>query len=289
MNSNSDALGPGFDTGTLIRPTQRKLVTCWMEEAGARTLILPRVWEELTTSHRASARFNAAAAWRAIAERPDAPFQWVAWTDEHERRAEEIRSRFTQACFPKHASDQIDLNSDAVIVSQALALGTDVLVTSDVNTIDHYEINLVVEQTLGMNAGFVVTLDDALQRVFRGGEAAQRLLVLALSTIAPAKAQRWSIDEAFAELNNLRAAMTGAGLRQTAIRLETRWEQCRDLAAALEEAQDRAEKSTALAFERMRAAWHRQGKPSVKDALLAPSARTDSLTPARGNASPALE
>ena len=170
MTLGSDALGPGFDTGTLIRPTQRKLVTCWMELAGTRMLMLPRVWEELTYSHPASVRFNAAAARKAIAEHPDAPFQWVAWTDENERQAEEIRSRFTQACFPRQASDQIELNSDAIIVSQALALGTDVLVTSDVNTIDHYEINLVVERALGMNAGFVVTLDDALQQFFNGGE-----------------------------------------------------------------------------------------------------------------------
>ena len=53
----------------------------------------------------------------------------------------------------------------------------------------------------------------------------------------------------------------GAGLRQTAIQLETRWEQCRDLAAALGESQGHAEKSTALAFERMCAAWHREGTP----------------------------
>ena len=47
MTLGNDVLGPGFDTGTLIRPTQRKLVTCWMELAGTRTLILPRVLEEL--------------------------------------------------------------------------------------------------------------------------------------------------------------------------------------------------------------------------------------------------
>ena len=261
MTPSDDVLGPGFDTGTLIRPTERKLVTCWMELAGARALILPKVWEELTRSHPASARFNAAAAWMAIAEHPGAPFRWVTWTDEHERLAEGIRRRFTQACFPKHAADQIELNNDAIVISQALALGTDVLVTSDVNTIDHYEINLVVEQALGMNTGFVVTLDDALQQVFRGGEAAHSLLMLALSTIAPARKQRWSIEEAFADLNDLRTAMIGAGLRRNAIRLETRWTQCRDLALALDEAQDRAEKSTALAFDRMRTAWHREGTP----------------------------
>ena len=43
---SDESLGPSFDTGTLIRPTQRKLVCRWMESAGLRTLILPQVWEE---------------------------------------------------------------------------------------------------------------------------------------------------------------------------------------------------------------------------------------------------
>ena len=29
-----DGLGPAFDTGTLSTPTSRKLVGCWMEQAG---------------------------------------------------------------------------------------------------------------------------------------------------------------------------------------------------------------------------------------------------------------
>ena len=253
-----EPLGPGFDAGTLIRPTQRKLVCRWMESAGARTLILPRVWEELTRRHPASKRYSAAKAWLTLAEYRDAPFRWVEWTDDHERTAEDIRSRFTQACFPAHAADQIDTNSDAVVISQALTLGTDVLVTTDVNTIDHYEINIVVERALGRNTGFVVTLDDALQRAFRGGEEAHQLLLLALTTIAPPRPETWSVDEAFAALHKLRDAMVGAGLRHTAIRLGTRWEQCRDLERALAEAQELAGRSNALRFERMRAAWHRE-------------------------------
>ena len=255
---SDESLGPGFDTGTLIRPTQRKLVCRWMESAGLRTLILPQVWEELTRHHPASRRYGAAQTWAKLAEYDDAPFRWVQWTDDQERTAEEIRSRFTQACFPLHAADQIDTNSDAVVISQALTLGTDVLVTTDVNTIDHHEINMVVERTLGRNTGFVVTLDDALQRAFRGGEEGHHLLLLALTTIAPPRPEAWGVDEAFADLGKLRTAMIGAGLRQTAVRLGTRWEQCRDLELALAETQELADRSNALRFERMRATWHRE-------------------------------
>ena len=43
-----DAIGPAFDAHTLSTPTPRKLVGCWMDQAGLRTLIVPQVWDELT-------------------------------------------------------------------------------------------------------------------------------------------------------------------------------------------------------------------------------------------------
>lgn len=48
MPAADDPIGPAFDTMTLSRPTARKLVGCWMDTAGTRTLVLPEVWRELT-------------------------------------------------------------------------------------------------------------------------------------------------------------------------------------------------------------------------------------------------
>jgi len=39
-----DPIGPAFDPYTLSTPTPRKLVGCWMDQAGLRTLIVPQVW-----------------------------------------------------------------------------------------------------------------------------------------------------------------------------------------------------------------------------------------------------
>ena len=259
---NDPAIGPGFDTCTLTRPTQRRLVTCWMEDAGIHTLMLPQVWRELTSAHPASSQFSAAQAWHRIRKMPDAPFRWVKWTDDLELAAEEIREHFTQACFPGIAADQMHSHGDAAIVSQALAMGTDILVTSDVSTIDHYEINTVAEKALGRNAGFVSTLDDALQSAFPSGEAAERMLIIALATIAPKLDEAWTLDQAYNDLNDLRKAMHGAGLAKTQLRLKTRWEQCRDLESALKEAQGMSDASTALRFERIRTRWHRENHPS---------------------------
>lgn len=75
---NGDALGPAFDTATLIRPTQRKLVGCWMESAGCATLILPEVWRELTRNAGSGPRFRAADAWVRLAELPGTDWDGTA-------------------------------------------------------------------------------------------------------------------------------------------------------------------------------------------------------------------
>ena len=143
-------------------------------------------------------------------------------------------------------------------MSQALAIGTDALVTGDIASIDHYEINDLVQMAWGRNAGFVTTVDDALLTAYAGGEGAELLLTLALATIAPQE-QDWPVDSAFEDLRKLRAALVDAGLPNVSERLNTRWEQAHDLADVLERSRDLAQESSALAFERLRTRWHRQG------------------------------
>lgn len=253
-----DGLGPAFDTGTLSTPTPRKLVGCWMEQAGRKTVIVPEVWRELTQSQGPAAREYPKTAWRRLAERQDSPFVLPNLSEEQEETAYEIRSKFTSACFPGTHPVTIHGHSDALVVSQSLALGTDVLVTGDVRTIDHYEINLVVGQLLGRNAPFVTTLDQALCNAYPGARAAEHLLTVAMSTVAPQEPV-WEVDRAHQDLDELRRAMVGAGLRVTAQRLDTRWNECRDLTALLERSRVMAAESHALHCERLRTEMHRAG------------------------------
>ena len=240
-----------------MRPTQRKLVCCWMESAGLKTLVLPRVLDQLTEGAGSSKEFRLSDAWKRMIDLPDSPYNFPLWSSELDNAAYELRRCFTEACFPNKTAEQILFDSDAVIVSQALALGTDLLVTSDINTIDHYEINLVVEKHIGRNAGFVTTLDDALQQAHCGSDAGQSLLTLALTTIAPHPDSEWPVERAHEDLARLRQAVIGASLRITSERLETRWSQCADLEETLAQAQSLAAKSRALEVERMRTGWIR--------------------------------
>ena len=236
-----------------------------MEQAGRRTLIVPQVWRELTQAQGPRSRAYPKAAWRHLATVADSPFALPVLTDEQEETAYAIRAKFTTACFPGSHPVSIHAHSDALVVSQSLALGTDVLVTGDIRTIDHYEINAIIGKFLGSNAPFVTTLDDALCRAYAAGDAAEQMLVLALSTVAPdADCASWSVEDARTRLNGLRTAMAGSSLATVSQRLDTRWHECRDLTAVLERARLMANHSNVLRCERIRADMHRAGLAALK-------------------------
>lgn len=168
-------------------------------------------------------------------------------------------AKVTQACFPQADAGMIDRFGDAVAISQALAIGLDVFATRDIRGIDHYEGNVVAQDLLGANAPFMTTFDAALMAAHPGGEAAEHLLLMALSTIAPPAHHAWDVDAAHAALENPRGSMIGAGLRETSRRLETRWEQVKSLAGVLDNARRIADTSYSPHFERMRLRWHTRG------------------------------
>ena len=251
MSVIDEALGPGFDTVTLTRPTPRKLVCLWMEQAGLRTVLLPTVWEQLAHPRRNKIGVNAAS-WQRMRTQRNAPFRWLELDDAQQEAVDDVLRHFTEPCFPRLAADQMPDDADANIIAEALIAGTDVLVTQDINSINHDEINFVIEQRLGANSGFVLTLDRALARAFPGGE----LLMLALATIAPPAAPasgEWAVEDAHQDFANLLRALAGANVRETAQRLDVRWSQCGDLERLLAAARTVAENSRALRFERMRA------------------------------------
>lgn len=270
---NDEGLGPGFDTLTLIRPTPRKLACLWMEQAGLPTLLLPTVWEQLTRTRRKNASVNTAY-WRRLRSHNDAPFRWIELNDDHQEAVEDVLAHFTEPCFPKLAADQVPDDPDANIVAEALVLGTDVLVTQDINSINHDEINFVIEKRLGRNTGFVITLDRALSQAFPGGDCANHLLTLALAAIAPTGQAEWTVEDAHQGLGKILDALVGANVGDTAARLGIRWDQCRDLDQVLLDAQTMAHNSRALEFERLRAKWQRQAAPQrSKSTAARPHAR----------------
>ena len=177
--------------------------------------------------------------------------------DEQKMTAADVLNRFTAACFPRTPVDRIATLPDANIVAEAVAVGAEALVAGDINTIDHYEINGVLSKAFGRNREFVTTLDSALCRAHPCADAAESLLTLALSTIAPVQSAEWDVDDAHVSLKRLQKALVGANLTTTSQRLDTRWEHSRDLEQVLRHAQRNAKSSPALRVERQWAQWLR--------------------------------
>ena len=262
MIVDDEPQGPAFDSNTIGRPTPRKLVIAWMERANLPTMILPEVWDELTRVPRSAPAPPAIVqSWWRIRELPNAPFAWIELHDDQKAVAAEVLNSFTAACFPRTPVDRIATLSDANIVAEAVAVGAEALVTGDINTIDHYEINGVLSKAFGRNREFVTTLDSALCRAHPCADAAESLLTLALSTIAPVQpvqSEEWNLDDAHEGLKQLQKALAGSNLTTTSHRLETRWEHSRDLERVLCEARSMARASPALRVERQRAQWLRE-------------------------------
>ena len=256
--ADDERLGPAFDSNILSRPTQRKLVGCWMDRAGLDTLILPQVWRELTTTPSGMAPTSSVRGWFRMAETPEAPFRWARLDPEQAERAAEIRRLFTQVCFPRSAPDEVATNSDAIIISEGVVLNTDVLVTGDFRSIDHYEVNAVLAKGLGRNARYVVTLDDALMEAYSGGELGEEMLTTALACLCPNDVGGWSVDDAFAALNGFHKVLVGANMPRTSERLSNRWQCSRDLDRVVARALAASGKFKSLRYERMRAEWHRE-------------------------------
>ena len=88
----ADPLGPAFDTNTLTRPTQRKLVGVWMDDVGLPTLVLPQVQKELTRRSTVAQGFTSSDAWLLMMRQPHAPFRWQRLSNDQQQHAIDIRS-----------------------------------------------------------------------------------------------------------------------------------------------------------------------------------------------------
>ena len=250
--------GPICDTNLLSTPTPRRLFTLWMEQAGTRTVLLPQVWAELAGQNRADASPRGIAhrnAWLAAIDMADSPFEIVRLTAAERERAEEILSAFTLRHFPALANvADIRHHSDCLVVAQGLACGVDMIVTNNMRSMDHHEINQLVRERWGRNDGFLVAADDALLAAHPGGEAARRMLATALASVLPASSQESALGNARNLLGDLCGRLqSGLQMPCTAQRLINTFENDCRIDDTLTLAAEIARDSRALKAERARA------------------------------------
>ena len=257
--------GVAFDINMLTRPTPRRLMTLWTEISDQRTALLPQVFAELTATPEfeapktlPSARAQREA-WAAIVRAPQSPFEKVLLDKDARERVGEIIFEFTLPCFPMlNNVDEITTHSDAIVLAQGLAAGMDVIVSNNMRSVDHIEINGLVREVFGRNAGLLLVADDALLAAHACGEGARTLLVMALASAWPDDGRELNIGEAERLLASLCERLDGATMPQTAIRLRNRFATDGDLDSVLHEAHKVSTASNALFHERVRAEWVRR-------------------------------
>ena len=258
------ATGLAFDTNLLGRPTQRRLMTLWMEQTGLKVLLLPGVFNELCAPNLLSSdpriqRMDAhrREGWERVVAMPTSPYARVALDTQQEQAAMDIMQRFTLRCFPGlNDIDDISRSGDAIILAQGLALGVDLLVTNNMQSIDHFEINDLARRALGRNSGLLVTADDAITRAHAGGEASGKFLEIAMASCWPEGGVPLLLDAAHERLlafcNTLES---GLRMPNAARRLLNIFETSDDLERTLDNARQLSSDSPALQCEQWRKQW----------------------------------
>ena len=149
------------------------------------------------------------------------------------------------------------------MLAQGLAAGMDVIVSNNMRSVDHFEINGLVREVFGRNAGLLLVADDALLAAHPCGEGSRALLVMALASAWPEDGVELTVGDAERLLASLCERLDGATMPQTAIRLRNRFATDGDLGSVLLEAREVAAASNALFHERVRAEWVRRRQVDV--------------------------
>ena len=258
-----------FDTNMLAKPTPRRLMTLWLEQADCRTIVLPRVYEELTASSlaqrdkRHEGRNIQAETWDRAIQSPDSPYLLVELSDDQKDAAAEFLRRFNLRCFPSlNEVGEIARSPDAEIIAQGLAFGADIIITNNMRSIDHFEVNAIATAHFGRNSGLLVTADNAMLSAHPSGEASRHLLVTALASSWPDHLRPLDMEEAKLVLDGLCARLaSGVNMPDTAQRLLNAHDIDENLEQLLRDAHTLASKSIALAVERRRADQRRRAAP----------------------------
>ena len=175
------------DTSELKRPMQRKLHAAWCELHDQQVLAPPGVARELAPlaadtiwSEKKSAaetlledanvprerrgELLQQAWWAQMWRSTSSPYRVIQLNTKQQALASTIITEIDARCFPTTDPDDIGDHADAKIICESMALGAKMLLTSNMRTIDHVEVNNWATengQRLGFRAEPVLFQADA--------------------------------------------------------------------------------------------------------------------------------
>lgn len=253
--------GLAFDTNLLSQPLTRRLMLLWMELSGLSVVVLPTVRRELTFKREHPTREQRLlddlyeSRWEASWCKPESPYELVSLTEDQKELAGKMLGSFTLRCFPKTPSkERIARLPDANILAETIAAGVDMVVTNNMGSIDHMEVNALVRAVVGSNENIIASADDALLTTHVGGEASRHLLTMFMASSWPDAGHRsMSMADCHEHLVKCTDGLaTGAAMPNCAVKMVNAFDVDENLEAVLSSAQALAQRSTALRHDNER-------------------------------------
>lgn len=242
-----------FDNNRLGRITQRRVCAAWCERHGHPVWVLPQVASEILprTDPRTVETLDAQAE-EELARRGNQLGRWrlldlkmrIWWAREwqnpqglyrlglldamQEDHARELREeKFEARLFPKVKPQDIATLSDAIIVSEALASGVPVLMTRNMDLIDHGEMNRWVREHRSVEGFASDTVVFQADRTFMHQHSGKRWdlglsILLGAAWEGPASTSARMIEE---RADAMFERLPGAGFEECSERWGSAWRQ----------------------------------------------------------------
>ena len=266
--------GLAFDTNLLSQPLTRRLMLLWMELSGLTVVVLPTVKKELTFKREHPTREQRLlddlyeSQWEASWRKPESPYRLVGLTEDQKELAGEMLNSFTLRCFPKTPSkERIARLPDANILAEAIAAGVDMVITNNMGSIDHTEVNALVRAVLGSNENIIASADDALLTTHVGGEGSRHLLTMFMASSWPDAGHRsMSMADCHEHLVKCTDGLaTGAAMPNCAVKMTNAFNVDENLETVISNAQALAQDSVALRHDNDHTKAIRSGRARIKD------------------------
>ena len=276
--------GVAFDTNLLSKPLSRRVMLLWMELSGQPIVVLPTVRDELLYKRPHAQGKDRdmdemfADAWLETWEHPDSPYENVELDRDQGVRYGNMLDAFTLRCFPQvKVKERISRHLDAKVIAEAVATGMDMVVTNNMASIDHTEVNALVRVVTSSNESFLSTADDALLHAHVGAEASRHMLTMFLAATWPDQGLRqMSVSDCHAHLASCASKLsTGVAMPQCATKLQNAFAVDEELDVVIRNARMLAQDSRSLAIDNEHSARIRSG---LKKLRLAPVTVNQSAT-----------
>ena len=230
----------------------------WMELSDLAVVVLPTVKDELLFKRPNPTKDERLLdelfenVWLETWAKSDSPYEHVTLTAEQNERAKDLLRSFTLRCFPKAPSKEaIARLPDAHVLAEAVATQVDMVVTNNMASIDHTEVNALVRSIAASNENILTNADDALLQSHVGAEGSRHFLTMFLAATWPDQGQRsMSMSDCREHLAQcVQGLTTGAAMPNCASKLTNAFVVDERLDAVIADAQALAQDSRNLAID----------------------------------------